>query len=104
MPEIQSVFEDYGKSEDLLILALDQDESAEDVSAYFDELGLTFQPLLDEDNKTARSYGLQGTLPSSVFINPEGEVTVIHRGVMTRGQIDDFLAETIPGKSMADAG
>jgi peroxiredoxin len=104
MPELQSVFEDYYESEDFIILALDQDESAADVGAYFDELGLTFQPLLDEDNETARSYGLQGTLPASVFINPEGEVTVIHRGVMTRGQIDDFLAETIPGKSLVDAG
>jgi len=104
MPELQSVFVEYGDSEDFLILALDQDESAEAVSAYFDELGLTFQPLLDEGNRTARSYGLQGTLPASIFINPDGEVTVIHRGVMTRGQIDEFLAETIPGKSMVDAG
>jgi peroxiredoxin len=104
MPELQSVFEEYGSSEDFLILALDQDESAEDVRAYFDELGLTFQPLLDEDNQTARNYGLQGTLPASVFINPDGEVTVIHRGVMTRGQIDAFLVETIPNKSMVDAG
>jgi thiol-disulfide isomerase/thioredoxin len=104
MPELQSVFEEYGDSEDFLILALDQDESAEDVSAYFEELGLTFQPLLDEGNKTAKNYGLQGTLPASVFINPDGEITVIHRGVMTRGQIDGFLAETIPGKSMVDAG
>jgi cytochrome c-type biogenesis protein len=104
MPEIQSVFDDYGDSEDFLILALDQDESAGAVSAYFDELGLTFQPLLDEDNRTARSYGLQGTLPASIFINPDGEVTVVHRGVMTRGQIDEFLAETIPGKSLVSAG
>jgi thiol-disulfide isomerase/thioredoxin len=104
MPELQSVFEEYGDSEAFLILALDQDESAGDVSAYFDELGLTFQPLLDEGNQTARNYGLQGTLPASVFINPDGEVSVIHRGVMTRGQIDGFLVETIPGKSMVDAG
>jgi thiol-disulfide isomerase/thioredoxin len=104
MPELQSVFEEYRDSEDFLILALDQDETAEDVNAYFDELGLTFQPLLDENNETAKNYGLQGTLPASVFINPDGEVVVIHRGVMTRGQIDQFLAETIPGKSMVDAG
>lgn len=103
MPELQSVFEEYGDSEDFLILALDQDESAEDVAAYFDELGLTFQPLLDEGNQTAKSYGLQGTLPASIFVDPDGEVTVVHRGVMTRGQIEEFLAETIPGKSLVDA-
>ena len=103
MPELQSVYEEYGDSEDFLILALDQDESAEKVAAYFDELGLTFLPLLDEDNQTAKSYGLQGTLPASIFVNPYGEVTIVHRGVMTRGQIDEFLAETIPGKSLVDA-
>ena len=103
MPEIQSVFEEYGESEDFLILALDQDESAEDVKAFFDELGLTFQALLDEGNQTARNFGLQGTLPASVFINPDGDVSAIHRGVMTRGQIDQFLVETIPSKSLVDA-
>jgi thiol-disulfide isomerase/thioredoxin len=103
MPELQAVFDEYRDSEDLLILALDQDETAEDVSAFFDELGLTFKPLLDVQNETAQSYGLQGTLPASVFINPGGEVAVIHRGIMTRGQIDQFLAETIPMKGLVDA-
>jgi peroxiredoxin len=95
MPELQAVFEEY-KDQGLVILALDQDESAGEVQDYFSELGLTFTPLLDDDNDTAQNYGLQGTLPSTVFINPDGEISVIHRGVMTRGQIDTFLAEIIP--------
>lgn len=93
MPEIQAVWEEH-RDDGLVVLALDQDESAEEVQAYFDELGLTFTPLLDEGNRTARNFGLQGTLPASVFINPDGEVSVIHRGVMTRGQLDSFLAQT----------
>ena len=94
--EIQAVWEEY-QDDGLVVLALDQDESAEDVQAYFDELGLTFKPLLDEGSATARNFGLQGTLPASIFINPDGEVSVIHRGVMTRGQLEDFLAETLTG-------
>jgi len=97
MPELQAAFEEY-QDQGLVILALDQDESAPEVQDYFAELGLTFTPLLDDDNDTAQNFGLQGTLPASVFINPDGEVTVIHRGVMTRGQLDSFLVETIPGK------
>ena len=97
MPELQAAFEKY-QDQGLVILALDQDESAPEVQDYFAELGLTFTPLLDDDNDTAQNFGLQGTLPASVFINPDGEVTVIHRGVMTRGQLDSFLVETIPGK------
>jgi peroxiredoxin len=97
MPELEAVFNEY-KDDGLVILALDQDETAEEVEAYFNELGLTFTPLLDEGSETATNYGLGGTLPSSVFINPDGEVSVIHRGVMTRGQLESFLAETIPDK------
>ena len=94
MPEIQAIWEAH-KDDGLVVLALDQDESAEDVQAYFDELGLTFTPLLDDGSRTAKSFGLQGTLPASVFINPDGEVSVIHRGVMTRGQLDSFLDQTL---------
>jgi peroxiredoxin len=94
MPEIQAIWEEH-QADGLVVLALDQSESAEDVQAYFDELGLTFTPVLDEDNRTSQNYGLQGTLPSSVFINPAGEITAIHRGVMTRGQLDGYLAETL---------
>ena len=95
MPELQAVLEEH-EDQCLVILALDQDESAGEVQDYFSELGLTFTPLLDDDNDTAQNYGLQGTLPSTVFINPDGEISVIHRGEMTRGQIDTFLAEIIP--------
>ena len=95
MPEIQAVWEEH-QDDGLVVLALDQDETAAQVEAYFDELGLTFTPLLDDGSETARNYGLRGTLPSTVFVNPEGKITVIHRGVMTRGQLDDFLAQTLP--------
>ncbi len=95
MPEIQAVWQEY-QDDGLVVLALDQDESAEDVRAFFDELGLTFTPLLDEGNDTSLNFGVPGTLPASVFINAEGKVTAVHRGIMTRGQLDDFLAETLP--------
>lgn len=96
MPEIQAIWEEH-QDDGLVVLALDQDESAEEVQAYFDELGLTFTPLLDDESRTAKNFGLQGTLPASIFINPDGEVSVIHRGVMTRGQLDSFLDQTLSG-------
>jgi peroxiredoxin len=96
MPEIQAIWEEY-RDDGLVVLALDQNETADDVRAYFDELGLTFTPLLDVENNTASNYGLRGTLPSSIFVNPDGQITALHRGVMTRGQLDGFLAGIIPG-------
>jgi len=95
MPEIQAVWEEY-KDDGLVVLALDQNETADEVRAYFDELDLTFTPLLDVENNTVRNYGLGSSLPASIFINPDGQITALHRGAMTRGQLDSFLAQTIP--------
>ena len=95
MPHLQNTFE--ARQEDgLVILALDQDETPEEVTGFFDEFGLTFTPLLDEGKETSENYGVGRILPTTFFINAEGEITAIHRGPMTQSQIDGYLAETIP--------
>lgn len=96
MPHLQAAFEQH-QAGGLVILALDQDEARDEVAAFFfDEFGLTFTPLLDENKIVAQNYGLVGTLPTSVFINPNGEITAVHRGPMVAEQIEDYLADTLP--------
>ena len=98
MPHLQAAFEQH-QEDGLVILALDQDEAPDDVAAFFfDEFGLTFTPLLDDGKSVSQNYGLVGTLPTSIFVNPDGEITAIHRGPMVAEQIDDYLADTIPGQ------
>lgn len=97
MPELQAAFDAY-RDEGLIILALDQDESPEAVGDFFDEFQLGFTPLMDEGKDTAERYGTFGSLPTSYFINPEGEITVIHRGPMAREQVENYLSMTIPGQ------
>lgn len=91
MPHLQSTFE-ARQEEGLALLALNQDETVAEIEAYFDELGLTFTALLDEGNRTSQNYGVGRILPTTFFINPEGEITAIHRGPMTQEQIDGYLA------------
>ncbi len=95
MPHLQHTFETR-QEDNLAILALDQDETAQEVSGFFDEFGLTFTPLLDEGKATSENYGVGRILPTTFFINAEGVVTAIHRGPMTQSQIDGYLVETIP--------
>jgi peroxiredoxin len=95
MPELQAAYE-ANQDQGLVILALDRDESAQTVSRFFDELNLTFTPLLDDGGEVARRYGVGGNLPASIFINPEGQITAIHRGLMDQNLIEAYLAETIP--------
>ena len=95
MPELQAAFEQY-QDEELSILALDQDEPIDVARAYFyEEMNLTFTPLLDENSAIATRYGSYSVLPTSYFINGEGLVTAVHRGPMTMSQIEGYMADTI---------
>jgi peroxiredoxin len=95
MPELQAAYEEY-QDAGLVILAVDFQESAETVSRFFyDQMGLTFTPLLDENGRIAQQYGV-ANFPTTYFVGPDGAVTAVHFGMMTRSQIDDYLALTLP--------
>jgi thiol-disulfide isomerase/thioredoxin len=94
MPEFQKAFEEY-QEDDLVILAINEAEEPEMVRAFFyDEMGYTYTPLLDEEGKVAGTYGAIG-LPSTFFVDAAGEVTAVHRGALTQAQLQNYLAETI---------
>lgn len=94
MPELQDAYE-AEQENGLVILALNREEAPEVVEEYFvQEMGLTFTPLLDETGAVANNYGVFN-MPTTYFVNGDGEVTVIHRGPMTRELIDEYLAETV---------
>ena len=95
MPDLQHAFE-ANESDELMILAINKEESAETVTAFFhDEMGLTFTPLLDPSSTISDLYGAFN-LPTSYFVNAKGKITVVHRGAMTLGQIEGYLAQTLP--------
>lgn len=96
MPELQEAFE-ARQEEGLAILAVNMEESPEMVSRFFyDDLRLTFTPLLDKEGQVADLYGVFN-LPTTYFVNPEGTIAAVHRGPLTGGQIDGYLQETVPG-------
>lgn len=95
MPELEAAYQKY-QADGLVILALDQQEPAEDVALFFEELGLSFTAVLDNEGTISELYGVANVLPTTFFINRAGEVTAIHRGPMTEAQIDDYLTETLP--------
>jgi peroxiredoxin len=95
MPELQATLE-ARQDEGLVILALNQQEATVDVQTFFDDLGLTFTPLMDTEGSVSELYGVANILPTTFFINSDGEITAIHRGPMVKSQIDGYLAETIP--------
>jgi peroxiredoxin len=94
MPALQAAYEEH-QDEGLVILALDFEERPEIVRDFFyEEMELTFTPLLDREGTVAERYNVFN-FPSTFFLNAEGIITAVHRGMMTESQIDGYLADTI---------
>ena len=90
MPHIQDRFERYA-NEGFIVLAVDFDEPAGLVEEFRDELGLTFDILLDPGAEVQALYRNR-SYPSSFFIDANGVIQVQHIGIMTEGQLDQNLA------------
>lgn len=93
MPDLEQASRDYA-DDGLVVLAINQGETAKQVTSFAEELGLTFPMLVDQDGRVGTVYGAE-YLPTSYFIDAEGTVTAVHRGSLTRSQLDEYLSATI---------
>lgn len=96
MPELEKAQADYAAI-DLAVLTINQEETAEQVRAFYDEVGLTMTALLDSEGEVGAAYGAF-FLPSSVFVGPDGRVLAYHRGILSRDQIDAYLGDLAPAE------
>lgn len=94
MPAIEAAFQQH-QADGFAVLAVDFDEPAPAVVAFGEELGLTFNLLLDPGGKVQDLYRIRA-YPSSYFIAPDGAIAGVHLGVMTEGQLADNLALILP--------
>ena len=90
MPILQDSYERY--SQDLIVVAVNAGEPEYEVRTFADELGLTFDILLDPDRKIERLYRLRG-YPTTYFLDAEGTLKFQHIGSLTEGQLRDYLVQ-----------
>jgi peroxiredoxin len=69
MEALYNRFKDKG----LEILAVNCEESQEDVIYFMKNYGLTFPALLDEDGRVNGAYGIQA-IPTTFLINRDGRI------------------------------
>ena len=74
------------------MLAVNFDEGPESIRSFQEELGLTFELLLDPGAEVQRLY-LNRTYPSSFFVDQDGKIIIHHIGVMTEEQLDGYLQQ-----------
>jgi len=88
MPFFQEIHESY--SSEIAVLAVNNQETVDKVSPFVEELGLTYEILMDNDGGVATQYQVIG-FPTTYFIDPNGIIKYLHVGVLTEEQLDGYL-------------
>lgn len=73
--EMQTAYETYA-AQGFVALAVSSGESAEMVTAYKQELNLTFPVLLDADSSVKQRWGVNSA-PSAFFVDEEGKISKV---------------------------
>ncbi len=99
MPELQRAQTEFdaASGDGPIVLTINQGDSAERVDEFFAEVGLTLPALLDGDGDVGTTYGAF-FLPTTVIVGPDGTVAAVHRGMISRDQLDGYLADMPPAE------
>lgn len=94
MPELQRAQTDFDAAGEggPIVLTINEGDSAERVAEFFDEVGLTLPALLDTEGIVGTAYGAF-FLPTTIIVAPDGTVTAVHRGMISRDQLDTYLGD-----------
>jgi len=91
MPAIQQAY-NARKGQGFTVLAVNLNESRQDIQTYVDTLNVSFPVLLDAGDSISTLYRVRG-YPTSFFIDRSGTVAIENVGMMTDTQLADNLAK-----------
>ncbi len=90
MPYFEEAYQQFGP--DLVVLAVNIDEPADQVQSFVDELGLNFNILLDTGSKIQNQYRVTA-FPTTYLVDRKGVVKAQHIGTLTRSQLFEYLEQ-----------
>jgi cytochrome c biogenesis protein CcmG/thiol:disulfide interchange protein DsbE len=102
MPHLQAAFEDHA-ADRLVVLGVNQMESAPPVAGLVEELDLTFPVLMDRDGDVSAAYQVRG-LPTSFFVDADGIIRDLFIGPMSSGLIESKLETILSGAAAGGEG
>ncbi|MFD1018538.1 thiol-disulfide oxidoreductase ResA [Thalassobacillus hwangdonensis] len=94
MPYMQELYPEY-KEKGVEIIAVNLDSTKLVVNRFIDKYDLTFPVPWDKSNQVMDLYKI-GPIPSTYFINPEGEIERKVIGALTLERLEQYLKEIQP--------
>ena len=88
-------------AEDVAVLSVTYGLTPEAMADFFEERNLTYPTLLDTDQTVFATYGAY-SLPTTFFIDAEGNVFGYYPGMMDLDTMKDFLQQTIDSVPAAE--
>jgi thiol-disulfide isomerase/thioredoxin len=93
MPTLQTFYEKY-KADGFVLVAIDQEETADVVEPFVKEFGLTFPVWLDIDYQAQRGFNTM-SLPSSYVIDRNGRVRLMWIGGISEKNLEKYVPDLI---------
>lgn len=94
MPYMQKLYPEY-KEKGIEIVAVSLDATELVIDRFIDEYELTFPIPHDTNGQVRELYGI-GPIPSTFFINPQGEVVEIVEGALSLESLEGYLKQIQP--------
>jgi len=103
MPSIETLYEEFSKDPDFVLLAVSQDSAGRSsaVDTYVRKHGFKFTVLLDPQNQVGEAYDVSG-IPETFIIDRAGRIVAHHVGPYdwTQPEMRDALRELIDSKDV----
>lgn len=90
-PALQAFFE--RESPGLVVIGVNQQETAETAGAFTDQFAVTYPIALDADGQVSGAYRVSTGLPVSFLIDPDGVIQRVHLGALTDSDLAELAAE-----------
>jgi len=94
MPYMQELYPEY-KDKGIEIVAVSLDSTELVIDKFIDEYDLTFPIPHDTKGEVMDLYNI-GNLPSTLFINPDGEIEEVVEGALTLEKLEDYFKQIQP--------
>ncbi|HLR66356.1 thiol-disulfide oxidoreductase ResA [Virgibacillus alimentarius] len=96
MPFMEKLYPEY-KDKGIEIVAVSLDANELVINRFIDKYDLTFPTPHDANSEVMDLYDV-GPIPSTFFINPDGEIEEVVNGALTLDKLEDHFQEILPKK------